>query len=137
MSDSSPDLPQSLELVTLNEDQSSDDRTGALLLVTSDGERIEVDSAWLTAHSSVWKDTLEIGSGSQRVCEVSETAKEIRLLVQALESGQVESSLESANTLVKLGDKYDIPAASASAKVVLWCVCLFVISVRQLTGSGF
>jgi hypothetical protein len=95
---------QSVSLDTAEHDTS-------VSLLTSDAERVAVDAHFLASHSTVFKDLLNIGleEGGERVCQVSETAEEINLLMQTLDTGKIEDhSARSLKVLARLGDKYDV-----------------------------
>lgn len=90
-------------------DDSASDAT--FYLLTSDAERVAVDTHLLASNSTVFKDLLEIGSaeGGNKTCKVAETVQEIRLLVKTLETSKIDDrSADTLKVLARLGDKYDI-----------------------------
>jgi hypothetical protein len=94
-------------------------------LITSDNISIEVDSTLLSKHSSVFADMFElpVNEDQKSECKVSETSKEIKLMIEVLdvESNQQKNyGLVEIRTLVKLSDKYHCEKLGFLAECSLW-----------------
>ncbi|GAA5860046.1 hypothetical protein JCM8547_003072 [Rhodosporidiobolus lusitaniae] len=86
---------------------SSSSTESTFFLACSDGKDVSVDVELLISSSGVFRDMLETGSG-ERKCEVSESSREVEVLVAAIMEGTAPDSKDEWLSLCKLKDKYDV-----------------------------
>ncbi|GAA5860065.1 hypothetical protein JCM8547_003080 [Rhodosporidiobolus lusitaniae] len=95
---------------------SSSPAKSTFVLACSDGKDVVVDVDVLISSSGVFKDMLETGTGEER-CEVSESSREIKELVDLLMGGRLPMVEEKWLGVFSMHDKYDIPSLSVPLPV--------------------
>jgi hypothetical protein len=122
-------FPQTIPTQIVTESHILEMTPALFTLITSDNISIEVDSNFLAKHSTIFADMFElpVNKDQKNECTVSETSKEIKLMMEALsvESNQQKQyGMIQIRTLVKLSDKYSINALALIAECALWSVHL-------------
>ncbi|BGP14314.1 hypothetical protein JCM10213v2_002261 [Rhodosporidiobolus nylandii] len=87
--------------------------TAPFTLVSADGHSFEVDSLLLAGTSKVFRDMMSSGAGD-RTCTLSESRKEIKLFLAAVEKGDCPTDEQSWLRLFRMADKYDSPLARSA-----------------------
>jgi hypothetical protein len=85
---------------------SQPDYTAPFSLISSDGERSEVDALTLASAAKVFRDMLSSGEGD-RECKLSEGKDEVERFLKAIEKGEVPAAKEALDSLRQMGDKYN------------------------------
>lgn len=94
--------------------------TDSFHLITSDETRVPVSKQLLSAHSTVFRDMLELPDAKEDECKVAESKEELELMIQVLEGRHSALNLEQLRQLQVVGDKYDSVLLREVAKLGCW-----------------
>lgn len=81
--------------------------TNSFHLITSDDTRVPVSKQLLAAHSTVFRDMIELPDAKEDECKVAESKEELELMITVLEGRHSALNLEQLRQLQILSDKYD------------------------------
>lgn len=111
-------VPLSFSLLSSPKMGSSD-----FTLITSDGESLPVNRDLLKAHSTVFRDMLDVPQPPSKKdsCAITESTDQLQLLVDVVMGvGNVDWDHKQLDSALVLAEKYDIPAMRLQAKCCCW-----------------
>ncbi|GAA6034832.1 hypothetical protein JCM8097_009321 [Rhodosporidiobolus ruineniae] len=108
-----------LTLADPSSPRSADPTSSTFHLKCSDGETVSVDSALLSAISSVFRDMLDVGAG-EKECDVTEPSEVIKLFLEAVKEGKVPIGEMEWSAIYDMMEKYDVPVLRAGLLCEGW-----------------
>lgn len=97
-------------------------RSSTFTLVSSDGQRFDVDSAKLAFHSKVYADMFDtVGESAEadRTCDLAEDGATVKAFLEALE-GVAPQSEQAWVGVWRMMDKYECKALRAPSLLAGW-----------------